>query len=98
MPVGCVTSAEPWELQDRRVHVRQNFYIVGICYSISAKTSLLTALGCERFPFMCTWLIFQNAPKTSYNVPVLASIWLGALNTHWMMELWSGRTRLLVQS
>ena len=47
---------------------------------------------------MCTWLIFQKAPHTSYSVPVLAPIWLGALNTDWMIELWSGRTRLLVQS
>merc|ERR1712003_486715 len=29
---------------------------------------------------------FQNAPNEIYNVPVLVSVWLGALNTEWMIE------------
>lgn len=30
--------------------------------------------------------MFQNAPNKIYNVPVLVSVWLGALNTEWMIE------------
>jgi len=37
-------------------------------------------------PTMCNWLTFQNAPNKIYNVPVLQSVWLGALNTEWMIE------------
>merc|ERR1712110_1018799 len=35
---------------------------------------------------MCNWMTFQNAPNKIYNVPVLASVWIGALNTEWMIE------------
>merc|ERR1712025_825357 len=40
----------------------------------------------KRMPTMCNWVTFQNAPNKIYNVPVLMSVWLGALNTEWMIE------------
>merc|ERR1711953_1363727 len=40
----------------------------------------------KAMPTMCNWVTFQNAPNKIYNVPVLVSIWLGALNTEWMIE------------
>ena len=35
---------------------------------------------------MCNWVTFQNAPNKIYNVPVLQSVWIGALTTEWMIE------------
>jgi phosphoserine aminotransferase len=28
----------------------------------------------------------RNAPNKIYNVPVLMSVWIGAMNTEWMIE------------
>jgi len=40
----------------------------------------------KAIPTMCNWLVFQNAPDKICNVPVMTSIWMGALTTEWMLE------------
>jgi len=64
----------------------KNFSTSGICYSIIRKDLITDQTQMKMMPTMCNWLTFQNAPNKIYNVPVLASIWLGALNTEWMIE------------
>ena len=40
----------------------------------------------EGCPTMCNWVKFQEAPNKIYNVPVLFSVWLGAMVCEWMIE------------
>jgi phosphoserine aminotransferase len=40
----------------------------------------------KMIPTMCNWVKFQEAPNKIYNVPVLFSVWLGAMVCEWMIE------------
>jgi len=93
MPVCCDASANlgshPVDVSKYGVLYaasHKNFSTAGICYSIIRKDLITDATQMKAMPTMCNWLTFQNAPNKIYNVPVLASIWIGALNTEWMIE------------
>lgn len=93
MPVVCDASAN---LGSCHVDVskygvlyaasHKNFSTAGICYSIIRKDLITEATQVKRMPTMCNWVTFQNAPNKIYNVPVLVSVWMGALNCEWMLE------------
>lgn len=93
MPVACDASANlgSFQLDVSKYGVlyaasHKNFSTAGICYSIIRKDLITEATQLQRMPTMCNWVTFQNAPNKIYNVPVLVSVWLGALNTEWMIE------------
>merc|ERR1712226_449633 len=93
MPVCCDASANlgshPVDVSKYGVLYaasHKNFSTAGICYSIIRKDLITEKTQLDRIPTMCNWVTFQNAPNKIYNVPVLVSVWLGALNTEWMIE------------
>jgi len=93
MPVVCDASANlgSCQLDVSKYGVlyaasHKNFSTAGICYSIIRKDLISEATQIKRMPTMCNWVTFQNAPNKIYNVPVLVSVWLGALNTEWMLQ------------
>lgn len=93
MPVACDASANlgSFQLDVSKYDVlyaasHKNFSTAGICYSIIRKDLITEATQLKRMPTMCNWMTFQSAPNKIYNVPVLVSVWLGALNTEWMIE------------
>jgi len=93
MPVCCDASANlgsmPIDVSKYGVLYaasHKNFSTAGICYSIIRKDLITDEAQMKMMPTMCNWLTFQNAPNKIYNVPVLASVWIGALNTEWMIE------------
>jgi len=93
MPVCCDASANlgsfPVDISKYGVIYaasHKNFSTAGICYSIIRRDLISDRTQMRAMPTMCNWLTFQNAPNKIYNVPVLASVWLGALNTEWMIE------------
>jgi len=93
MPVVCDASANlgSFDIDVSKYGVlyaasHKNFSTAGICYSIIRKDLFTETTQLERMPTMCNWMTFHNAPNKIYNVPVLVSVWLGALNTEWMIE------------
>lgn len=93
MPVCCDASANlgSFEMDVSKYGVlyaasHKNFSTSGICYSIIRRDLISDRTQMKAIPTMCNWLTFQNAPNKIYNVPVLTSVWLGALNTEWMIE------------
>jgi phosphoserine aminotransferase len=93
MPVACDASANlgsfPIDVSKYGVLYaasHKNFSTSGICYTIIRKDLISDRTQMKAMPTMCNWLTFQNAPNKIYNVPVLAAVWLGALNTEWMIE------------
>jgi len=64
----------------------KNFSTSGLCYTIIRKDLISERNQKKAIPTMCNWVTFQNAPNKIYNVPVLASVWLGVLNTEWMIS------------
>ena len=57
----------------------KNFSCAGICYAIIRRDLITTKNQMKMCPTMCNWVKFQNAPNKIYNVPVLFSVWLGAM-------------------
>jgi len=93
MPVCCDASANlgshPIDVSKYGVLYaasHKNFTTSGVCYTIIRKDLISDQTQLKATPTMCNWLTFQNAPNKIYNVPVLTAIWLGALNTEWMIE------------
>jgi phosphoserine aminotransferase len=93
MPVCCDASANlgshPIDVSKYGVLYaasHKNFSTAGICYSIIRKDLISDRTQMKAMPTMCNWLTFQNAPNKIYNVPVLAAVWLGMLNTEYMLE------------
>jgi len=93
MPVCCDASANlgshPVDVSKYGVLYaasHKNFSTSGICYTIIRRDLISDRTQMKAMPTMCNWLTFQNAPNKIYNVPVLQSVWLGALNTEWMIE------------
>lgn len=93
MPVCCDASAnlgsQPIDVSKYGVLYaasHKNFTTSGVCYTIIRKDLISDRTQLKATPTMCNWLTFQNAPNKIYNVPVLTAIWLGALNTEWMLE------------
>merc|ERR1712151_102519 len=93
MPVCCDASANlgshPVDVSKYGVLYaasHKNFSTAGICYSIIRRDLISEETQMKAMPTMCNWVTFQNAPNKIYNVPVLVSVWLGALNTEWMIE------------
>jgi phosphoserine aminotransferase len=93
MPVACDASANlgshPMDVSKYGVLYaasHKNFSTAGICYTIIRKDLISDRTQMKAMPTMCNWVTFQNAPNKIYNVPVLVSVWLGALNTEWMIE------------
>ena len=64
----------------------KNFSASGICYAIIRKDLITTKNQMKGCPTMCNWVKFQEAPNKIYNVPVLFSVWLGAMVCEWMIE------------
>lgn len=93
MPVCCDASANlgshPMDISKYGVVYaasHKNFSTAGICYTIIRKDLISERTQMKAIPTMCNWVTFQNAPNKIYNVPVLTSVWLGAMNTEWMIE------------
>jgi phosphoserine aminotransferase len=93
MPVACDASANlgSCQIDVSKYGVlyaasHKNFSTAGICYTIIRRDLISPETQLARMPTMCNWVTFQNAPNKIYNVPVLVSVWLGALNTEWMIE------------
>eukprot|EP00929_Paragymnodinium_shiwhaense_P055954 TRINITY_DN2800_c0_g1_i1.p2 TRINITY_DN2800_c0_g1~~TRINITY_DN2800_c0_g1_i1.p2 ORF type:complete len:442 (-),score=140.98 TRINITY_DN2800_c0_g1_i1:480-1805(-) len=93
MPVACDASANlgsmPVDVSKYGVLYaasHKNFSTAGVCYSIIRKDLISDKTQIKACPTMCNWVTFQNAPNKIYNVPVLTSVWLGALNTEWMLQ------------
>jgi phosphoserine aminotransferase len=93
MPVCCDASANlgsaPIDVSKYGVLYaasHKNFSTAGICYTIIRKDLISNRTQQKAMPTMCNWLTFQQAPNKIYNVPVLTSVWLGALNTEYMLE------------
>jgi phosphoserine aminotransferase len=93
MPVACDASANlgsfPIDVSKYGLLYaasHKNFSTSGLCYTIIRKDLISDRAQMKAMPTMCNWLTFQNAPNKIYNVPVLAAVWLGALNTEWMIE------------
>jgi phosphoserine aminotransferase len=93
MPLCCDASANlgSYEIDVSKYGVlyaasHKNFSTSGICYTIIRKDLITERTQQKAMPTMCNWVTFQNAPNKIYNVPVLVSVWLGALNTEWMIE------------
>lgn len=92
MPVACDASANlgsfPMDVSKYGVlysAAHKNFSTSGICYTIIRKDLITERNQMKQMPTMCNWVTFQNAPNKIYNVPVLISVWLGALNCEWMI-------------
>jgi len=93
MPICCDASAN---LGSHAIDVskygvlyaasHKNFSTAGVCYSIIRRDLISERTQMRAIPTMCNWVTFQNAPNKIYNVPVLVSVWLGALNSEWMIE------------
>jgi phosphoserine aminotransferase len=93
MPIVCDASAN---LGSHHIDVskygvlyaasHKNFSTAGICYSIIRRDLITADTQQKVMPTMCNWMTFQNAPNKIYNVPVLVSVWLGALNCEWMIR------------
>ena len=64
----------------------KNFSAAGVCYAIIRKELITKKNQMKGCPTMCNWVKFQEAPNKIYNVPVLMSIWLGAMVCEWMIE------------
>merc|ERR1712137_1024969 len=93
MPVCCDASANlgshPIDVSKYGVLYsasHKNFSTAGVCYTIIRKDLISDKTQMKAMPTICNWVTFQNAPNKIYNVPVLTSIWLGALTTEWMLE------------
>lgn len=93
IPVVCDASAnlgsQPIDVSKYGVLYaasHKNFSTAGVCYSIIRRDLISDRTQMRIIPTMCNWLTFQNAPNKIYNVPVLTSVWLGALTTEWMLE------------
>jgi len=93
MPVCCDASANlgsaPIDVSKYGVLYaasHKNFSTAGVCYSIIRRDLISKETQMKAIPTMCNWSTFQNAPNKIYNVPVLMSVWIGALNTEWMIE------------
>jgi phosphoserine aminotransferase len=93
MPVCCDASANlgsaPVDVSKYGVLYaasHKNFSTAGVCYSIIRKDLINPDTQLKMMPTMCNWVTFQNAPNKIYNVPVLASIWIGMMNCEWMLE------------
>jgi len=93
MPVCCDASANlgsaPIDVSKYGVLYaasHKNFSTAGVCYSIIRRDLISKKTQMKAIPTMCNWSTFQNAPNKIYNVPVLMSVWIGALNTEWMIE------------
>ncbi|CAK9098421.1 Phosphoserine aminotransferase (Phosphohydroxythreonine aminotransferase) (PSAT), partial [Durusdinium trenchii] len=93
MPVCCDASANlgsaPIDVSKYGVLYaasHKNFSTAGVCYSIIRKDLISKETQMKAIPTMCNWNTFQSAPNKIYNVPVLMSVWIGALNTEWMIE------------
>jgi len=93
MPVCCDASAN---LSSCSIDVskygvlyaasHKNLSTAGVCYSIIRRDLISDRTQMRAMPTMCNWVTFQSAPNKIYNVPVLTSVWLGALTTEWMIE------------
>jgi phosphoserine aminotransferase len=93
MPVCCDASANlgshPVDVSKYGVLYaasHKNFSTAGVSYTIIRKDLISNRTQQKAMPTMCNWVTFQNAPNKIYNVPVLVSVWLGALNTEWMIS------------
>eukprot|EP00932_Pfiesteria_piscicida_P011484 SRR837773.22656.p2 GENE.SRR837773.22656~~SRR837773.22656.p2 ORF type:complete len:322 (-),score=157.51 SRR837773.22656:21-863(-) len=93
MPVCCDASANlgshPIDVSKYGVLYaasHKNFSTAGSCYAIIRKDLISPSTQQKAMPTMCNWVTFSNAPNRIYNVPVLQSIWLGAMTTEWMLE------------
>jgi phosphoserine aminotransferase len=63
----------------------KNFTTSGVCYTIIRK-DLISEEVLPGTPTMCNWQRFQTAPGKVWTVPVVFAIWLGLLQTEWMLE------------
>jgi phosphoserine aminotransferase len=93
MPLACDASANlgsyPIDVSKYGILYaasHKNFSTAGICYTIIRRDLIKRDTQMKAMPTMCNWVTFQEAPNKIYNVPVLVSVWLGALNTEWMLE------------
>jgi len=93
MPVCCDASANlgsmPIDVSKYGVLYaasHKNFSTAGICYAIIRKDLISEQTQMKAMPTMCNWVTFQNAPNKIYNVPVLVSVQLGAMNTEYMIQ------------
>ncbi|CAJ1402532.1 unnamed protein product [Effrenium voratum] len=93
MPVCCDASANlgsfPVDVSKYGVLYaasHKNLSTAGVCYAIIRRDLISERTQLKAVPTMCNWVTFQNAPNKIYNVPVLMSVWIGALNTEWMIE------------
>jgi len=93
MPVCCDASANlgstPFDVSKYGVLYaasHKNFSTSGLCYTIIRKDLISERTQMKATPTMCNWVTFQNAPNKIYNVPVLTAVWLGAMNTEWMIS------------
>jgi len=79
-------------IHDSSIHVlryaasHKNFSCAGICYAIIRRDLITRKNQMKMIPTMCNWVKFQEAPNKIYNVPVLFSVWLGAMVCEWMIE------------
>lgn len=92
-PICCDASANlgsfPMDIAKHDVVYaasHKNFSCAGICYAIIRRDLITTKNQMKMCPTMCNWVKFQNAPNKIYNVPVLFSVWLGAMVCEWMIE------------
>eukprot|EP00811_Abedinium_folium_P035826 NODE_8588_length_1483_cov_14.859145.p1 GENE.NODE_8588_length_1483_cov_14.859145~~NODE_8588_length_1483_cov_14.859145.p1 ORF type:complete len:443 (+),score=163.15 NODE_8588_length_1483_cov_14.859145:72-1400(+) len=93
MPVCCDASANlgstPFDVSKFGVlysAAHKNFSTAGVCYNIMRKDLITPETQLDAMPTMCNWMKFHTAPHRIYNVPVLASVWFGLLNTEYMLE------------
>eukprot|EP00927_Polykrikos_kofoidii_P085755 TRINITY_DN940_c0_g1_i2.p1 TRINITY_DN940_c0_g1~~TRINITY_DN940_c0_g1_i2.p1 ORF type:complete len:485 (+),score=63.98 TRINITY_DN940_c0_g1_i2:103-1455(+) len=93
MPICCDASANlgsfPIDVSKYGVlyaAAHKNFSTSGVCYTIIRRDLISDRFQHKAMPTMCNWVTFQNAPNKIYNVPVLTSVWLGAMTTEWMLE------------
>ena len=63
----------------------KNFTTSGVCYTIIRK-DLIDENVLPGTPTMCNWHRFQTAPGKMWTVPEVFAIWLGQLQTEWMLE------------
>ena len=93
MPLCCDASANlgtfPMDIAKHDVIYsasHKNFSAFGICYAIIRKDLISRKNQMKAMPTMCNWVKFQEAPNKIYNVPVLTSVWLGAMVCEYMIE------------
>ncbi|GMH76777.1 hypothetical protein TrST_g11391 [Triparma strigata] len=93
MPLCCDASANlgtfPMDIAKHDVIYsasHKNFSASGICYAIIRKDLISRKNQMKAMPTMCNWVKFQEAPNKIYNVPVLTSVWLGAMVCEYMIE------------